>query len=210
MSGKLAAYEGSGCSEFIVCFTSFCIVLAMDDAQYLPILQAAEQAWGENWHQNLDYTWVYQQLGMDRGRRINATARRLHDRLWSDLNAKFPAPAEEEPPAGKKRKKGQQGEKTEVKVHEKFAAVPAHRHLGGRYGLASAVQDKSMLEPGVAIVNAGIWGMLEEDVAPYVAAAGAGPNALMAASGGQERKHIALYVGSLRPGEAAGGLSASC
>ena len=72
----------------------------MDDVKYQQILAEA-QKWAEAWPDKLNYDWLYAQLGMARGRRVNQTARAYHDRLWEDLNRQHPAP---EPPQAKSRR----------------------------------------------------------------------------------------------------------
>ena len=51
----------------------------------------------------------------------------------------------------------------DVREEPKFAALPSGQHLGGRYGLAAAVQDKSQLQ-GVLVRETGIFGLVEDRV----------------------------------------------
>ncbi len=154
----------------------------MDDAKYESMLVAAKEAWGEAWHQHLEYNFVYEQLGMPRGKKVNKTAQLYYHRLWADLNRQHPAPVEPDQPAQKKKK-----QRSEVTVSPKFSALPPQSHLGGRYGLLEAIGDTSSQEPRTTPIKAGLWGVVGEQVVPpHVATAGAGPSALRTVSGGQE------------------------
>lgn len=142
-------------------------ILPPDDDRRHAILALALAHFTED-ADHLNYDWVYEQLGMERGKKTNKLARAYYNWLYQELCKTRPPPPRE----GPKRQRV-----APSSAAEGSSSSSSRAHLGGGvYGFLEMVGDRSMITGSEVQHNQEVFGSVTDQVTPFVGKGGAGPD----------------------------------